>query len=111
MARLGTPVWPPKIPPKSFMWVPSLRPFPGNEAGGGQKVYVERVYVLFRSLQMPDREVKQTSGEAVVQTREDWQRFSQTLTSEAKLEDFRAFSVLGSKGQRTRWKVPRTSIV
>ena len=45
------------------MWVPFLRPFPGNEAhklfsggpkwgvsGGGQKVYVEKVYVLFRSL-------------------------------------------------------------
>ena len=44
------------------MWVPFLRPFPGNEAhklfsgvlkwgvlGGGQKVYVEKVYVLFRS--------------------------------------------------------------
>ena len=44
------------------MWVPFLRPFPGNEAhklfsggpksgvlGGGKKVYVEKVYVLFRS--------------------------------------------------------------
>ena len=44
------------------MWVPFWRPFPGNEAhkllsrgpkggvlGGGQKVYVEKVYVLFRS--------------------------------------------------------------
>ena len=44
------------------MWVPFLRPFPGNEAhklfsgdpkrgvlGGGQKVYVEKVYVLFLS--------------------------------------------------------------
>ena len=44
------------------MRVPFLRPFPGNEAhklfsegpkwgvlGGGQKVYVEKVYVLFRS--------------------------------------------------------------
>ena len=45
------------------MWVPFLRPFPGNEVhklffsggpkwgvlGGGQKVYVEKVYVLFRS--------------------------------------------------------------
>ena len=42
------------------MWVPFLRPFPGNEAhklfaggpisavsGGGQKVYVEKVYVPF----------------------------------------------------------------
>ena len=45
----------PKIPPKKFMWVPLLRSFPGNEAhkfffwgvlGGGQKVYVEKVYVL-----------------------------------------------------------------
>ena len=45
------------------MWVPLLRSFPGNEAhkrfsggpklgvlGGGQKVYVEKVYVLFRPL-------------------------------------------------------------
>ena len=44
------------------MWVPFLRSFPGNEAHklflgaqtgafwvGGQKVYVERVYVLFLS--------------------------------------------------------------
>ena len=44
------------------MWVPFLRPFPGNEAhqlfsggpkwgvlGGGQKVYVEKVSVLFLS--------------------------------------------------------------
>ena len=52
----------PQTPPKKFMWVPFLCPFPGNEAhklfsggpkwgvlGGGQKVYVEKVYVLFRS--------------------------------------------------------------
>ena len=52
---------PPPPPPKKFMWVPFSRPFPGNEAhklfsegpkwgvlGGGQKVYVEKVYVLFR---------------------------------------------------------------
>ena len=58
----GTPFLTPKIPPKKFMWVPFLRPFPGNEAhklfsggpkwgvlGGGQKVYVEKVYVPFRS--------------------------------------------------------------
>ena len=45
------------------MWVPFLRSFPGNEAhklfsrapkvgvlGGMQKVYVEKVYVLFPSL-------------------------------------------------------------
>ena len=45
------------------MWVPFLRPFPGNEAhklffwgptmgrfGWGQKVYVEKVYVPFLSL-------------------------------------------------------------
>ena len=40
------------------MWVPFSRPFPGNEAHklfsggpkcGGQNVYVEKVYVLFRS--------------------------------------------------------------
>ena len=57
----GTPVLTPKIPPKGFMWVPFLRPFPGNEAhklfwgcpkwgvlGGRQKVfYVEKVFVLF----------------------------------------------------------------
>ena len=28
----GTPFFDPKIPPKKFMWVPFLRPFPGNEA-------------------------------------------------------------------------------
>ena len=52
-----------KIRPKKFMWVPFLHSFPGNEAhklfsggpewgvlGGGQKVYVEKVYVLFPSL-------------------------------------------------------------
>ena len=47
----------PKIPPKMFVGVPFLRSFPGNEAhelfsGGpkwGQKVYVEKVYVLFPS--------------------------------------------------------------
>ena len=62
MARLGPPFLTPKILPKKFMWVLFLRPFPGNEAhklfsggpnwsvlGGGQKVYVEKVYVLFRS--------------------------------------------------------------
>ena len=35
------------------MWVPFLRSFPGDEPhkllGGGQKVYVETVYVLFLS--------------------------------------------------------------
>ena len=49
-----------------FMQVPFLRPFPGNEAhklfwggpksgvlGGVQKVYVENVYVLFRSPNYP----------------------------------------------------------
>ena len=58
----GTPFLTPKIPPKKFMWVPFLRSFPGNEAhklfsggpnwgvlGGGQKVYVEKVYMLFLS--------------------------------------------------------------
>ena len=52
-------MWP-KNPPKKFMWVPFLRPFPGNEAhqlfwggpiwgvsGGGRKIYVEKVYVLY----------------------------------------------------------------
>ena len=52
----------PKICPKKFMWVPFLHPFPGNEAhklfsggqawgvlAGGQKDYVEKVYVLFWS--------------------------------------------------------------
>ena len=59
----GTPFLTPKIPPKKFMWVPFSRSFPGNEAnkpfsggpqlgvsGGGQKVYVEKIYVLFPSL-------------------------------------------------------------
>ena len=52
----------PRLPPKKSMWVPFLRSFPGNEAhklfsggpkwgvsGGGPKVYVEKVYVLFPS--------------------------------------------------------------
>ena len=56
----GTPFLTPKFPLKKFMWVPLLRSFPGNEAhklfpggpkwgvlGGRQKVYVEKVYVLF----------------------------------------------------------------
>ena len=54
IAPSGTPLSHPKIPPKKFMWVP------GNEAyklfsggpkwgvlGGGQKVYVDKVYVFF----------------------------------------------------------------
>ena len=62
MARLGPPSWPPKFRLKKFTWVPFFSPFPGNEAhklfsggpkwgvlGGGQKVYVEKVYVLFPS--------------------------------------------------------------
>ena len=62
MARLGPPSLNPKIPLKKFMWVPFLRPFLGNEAhklfsggpksgvlGGGQKVYVEKVYCFFRA--------------------------------------------------------------
>ena len=28
----GTPFWTPQVSPKKFMWVPFLRPFPGNEA-------------------------------------------------------------------------------
>ena len=60
-AHLGPPFGP-KIAPKYFMWVPFLRPFPGNHPneayklffwgpkwgvlGGGQKVYVQKVYVL-----------------------------------------------------------------
>ena len=52
------------------MWVPSLRSFPGIEAhklfsggpeggvlGGGQKVYVEKVYVLFPSLKIGTRRI------------------------------------------------------
>ena len=60
----GFPVFlTPKIPQQKFMWVPYLRSFPGSEAhtlflgahnGGGlgsvQKVYVEKVYVIFRPL-------------------------------------------------------------
>ena len=59
MGRFGAPFLTPKFPPKKFMWVPFLRSFPGNEAhklffwgskrgvlGGGQKVYVENVYVV-----------------------------------------------------------------
>ena len=62
MARLGPPFLNPKICPKKLMWVLFLPRFPGNEAhiifsgvpkwgvlGGGQKVYVEKVYMLFRS--------------------------------------------------------------
>ena len=62
MARLGPPFGPKNLPEKVYVYVPLLRPFPGNEAhklfsggqkwgvlDGGQKVYVENVYVLFRS--------------------------------------------------------------
>ena len=59
----GTPFLTPRIPPKKFMWVPFLCSFPkkirhmnfflgaqnGGFWGGGQKVYVEKVYVLFPS--------------------------------------------------------------
>ena len=53
--------------PKKFMWVPFLRSFPGNEAhklfsggpswgvlGGVQKVWVDKVQVLFPSLNQRD---------------------------------------------------------
>ena len=62
MAQNGlfrTPFLTPKIPAKVYVYVPLLRSFPGNEAhklfsggpksgvlGGGQKAYVEKVYVL-----------------------------------------------------------------
>ena len=58
----GTSFLAPKMPPEKFMWIPFCVPFPGDEArklffggpkmgvlGGGQTVYVEKVYVLFRS--------------------------------------------------------------
>ena len=58
----GTPFLTPNSPRRSLCGSPFLRPFPGNEAhklfsggpkwdvlGGGQKVYVEKVYVLFLS--------------------------------------------------------------
>ena len=63
MARSG-PGLTPQIPPEKSL----LRSFPGNEAhnlfsggprsgvlGGGQKVYVEKVYVLFPSLKTSTR--------------------------------------------------------
>ena len=63
MARLGPRFSRPRSPEKVYVYVPLLRSFPGNEAhklfsggpksgvlGGGQKVYVEKVYVLFLSL-------------------------------------------------------------
>ena len=65
----------PKIPPKKFMWVPFLRSFTGNEAhklvcggrkwevfGGGQKAYVENVYVLFPSLRYAQHKFLQHRG-------------------------------------------------
>ena len=66
MARLGPRFWPRKIPPKSlcgslfcvlswemrhtnfFFWGPKM-----GVSGGGQKVYVEKVYVLFPPLSRP----------------------------------------------------------
>ena len=79
----GTPFLTPKIPPKKFLWVTFLRSFPGNEAhklfsggpkwgvlGGGQKVYVERVYMLFPPLShfevisLTDADVYPPSGSA-----------------------------------------------
>ena len=35
----GTPFLTPKIPSNKFMWVPLLRPFPGNEAGAQNRVF------------------------------------------------------------------------
>ena len=61
MARLGPPFWPQNPPEKSLCGSFFLRPFQemrhinfflgaqnGGVLGGGQKVYVEDVYVLFR---------------------------------------------------------------
>ena len=57
-----TPLFDPKIPSKKFMWVPFCALsqetrhiiFSGGlksgVSGGGQRVYVEKVYVLFPSL-------------------------------------------------------------
>ena len=63
----GTPFLTPKIPPQQVYVGPFLRSFPGNEAhkhfsggpkwgilGGGQKVYVENIYVLCPSLTLYD---------------------------------------------------------
>ena len=65
----GTPFLTPKLPLKKFLWVLFLRSFPGNEAHklfsfflgvqngvfwvGGQRVYVEKVYVLVLCLKTP----------------------------------------------------------
>ena len=59
---VGAPFLAPKIPPKKFMWVlccvlfqemRHIHFFSGGSKwgvlGGGQKVYVEKVYVLFPS--------------------------------------------------------------
>ena len=66
------PVWDPDFEPKNppekvYVGPFFLRSFPGNEAhklfsggpkwrvlGGGQKVYVENIYVLFRPLHGPE---------------------------------------------------------
>ena len=60
MATLAPCFWPQKSPRKKIMWVPFLRPFPGNEAhklfsggpnsavlGGGPKSLFKKMYVLF----------------------------------------------------------------
>ena len=64
----GAPFLTPKIPPEKVYVGPFFRSFPGSEAyklfsggggckigvlGGGQKVYVEKVYVLFPSPTLP----------------------------------------------------------
>ena len=60
MARLGAFLLTPINPPGNFYVGPFLRPFPENEAHklflgakygcfGGQKMYVEKVHVLFLS--------------------------------------------------------------
>ena len=58
----GTPFSTPPNPPEKVYVDPFLRSFPGNEGilGGGQKVYVEKVHVLFPPLNGVENESTST---------------------------------------------------
>ena len=90
----GTPFLTPKLPRKSLCLCASFaRSFPGNEAhklfsggpkwgvlGGGQKVYVEKVYVLFLSPSHVTTHASEKGSQKVLEnaSEKDSQKGSQT---------------------------------
>ena len=84
MARLGPRFRPPKSPEKVYVYVPLLRSFQemrhinfflgAQNRGllcGGQKVYVEKVYVLFLSLKQVSPRGPEKSGKVSKKFRTD----------------------------------------